>query len=109
MHRDVRERPCARTRRGNRYAVFVRKRTPTGENGVHRAAQSPAVGARNAQGRAGAAKHRDVRERPCARTRRGNRYALFVRKRTPTGENGVHRAARSPAAFARKRAPTAIP
>jgi hypothetical protein len=40
------------------------------EHGAHRTARFPAAGARNGQGRAGAAKHRDVRERPCARTRR---------------------------------------
>ena len=49
-----------------------------------RSPSKPAVGARNAQGCAGAAKHRDVRERPCARTRCApNDFNRFVRKRTP--------------------------
>jgi hypothetical protein len=86
---------CERTRRENRYAVFVRKRTPTGEHRGHPTIPSPPVGARlraNAEGNSlcGVRPQADSYSK---RTRRApNDRDRFVRKRTPTAsERGGHR------------------
>jgi len=91
VHRAARppavERACARTRRGNRYAVFVRKRTPTAR--TRRAPSRPA-----ARGRSALARECGVQiVMPCS-----SASGLLQR------ENGVHRAARPPAVGARLRA-----